>query len=379
MALKQDLQNEDNKFSSLGIKVGGDLGELQIIEASDSECSDDERTVIEKQKPRVIDTISTIPSSIIQNAPAPILSNVAVHNSENVQFGNNTYFHGPVTIKQIIKKKGIDNASYTSTDNENEHIAPDPPNRENPKHVDPTPMVILVPPWLKLTLSITIVLIIGIVCVLVLYMQSRTQDETPTNHDPNQTKETTTDPLLISPNHLRIVSRTDWLAQPVESELDKIRQPVPWVVITHTATEGCYYQSECVLRVRLIQMFHIESKKWDDIGYNFLVAGDGSAYFGRGWEYIGAHTLGYNRYSIGIAFIGTFNTETPPKKQIEACQKLIKLGVQLGKIAKDYKLFAHRQLTSTLSPGDKLYEIIKEWPHFVKEDTNIEEIVPKDY
>ncbi|KAL0902373.1 hypothetical protein ABMA27_000260 [Loxostege sticticalis] len=454
MALKQDLQNEDNKFSSLGIKVGGDLGELQIIEASDSECSDDERTVIEKQKPRVIDTISTIPSSIIQNAPAPILSNVAVHNSENVQFGNNTYFHGPVTIKQIIKKKGIDNASYTSTDNENEHIAPDPPNRENPKQVDPTPMVILVPPWLKLTLSITIVLIIGIVCVLVLYMQSRTQDETPTNHDPNQTKETTNytkvvgmcydsyfqvlvftiivvpitimlmlyplltsqsldsdkqsqangvpevkipdypqgdfnnsveknkvkaDPLLISPNHLRIVSRTDWLAQPVESELDKIRQPVPWVVITHTATEGCYYQSECVLRVRLIQMFHIESKKWDDIGYNFLVAGDGSAYFGRGWEYIGAHTLGYNRYSIGIAFIGTFNTETPPKKQIEACQKLIKLGVQLGKIAKDYKLFAHRQLTSTLSPGDKLYEIIKEWPHFVKEDTNIEEIVPKDY
>lgn len=50
------------------------------------------------------------------------------------------------------------------------------------------------------------------------------------------------DPLLIAPNHLRIVSRTDWLAQPVETELDKIRQPVPWVVITHTATEGCYNQ-----------------------------------------------------------------------------------------------------------------------------------------
>lgn len=124
-------------------------------------------------------------------------------------------------------------------------------------------------------------------------------------------------------------------------------------------------------------MFHIESRGWDDIGYNFLVAGDGSAYFGRGWDYIGAHTLGYNKYSIGIAFIGTFNNEVPPKKQLDACQKLIKLGVKLGKLSKDYKLFAHRQLSSTLSPGDKLYEILKTWPHFVNDTSNISELIPK--
>lgn len=50
------------------------------------------------------------------------------------------------------------------------------------------------------------------------------------------------DDLLIAPDHLRIVSRSDWLAQPVENKLDKIRQPVPWVVITHTATEHCTFQ-----------------------------------------------------------------------------------------------------------------------------------------
>ncbi|XP_063837440.1 uncharacterized protein LOC135086620 isoform X1 [Ostrinia nubilalis] len=447
MALKQESHN-DSKLNSLGIKVKGDLGDLQIVENSGSECSDDdERTVDRKQKAHVLQTISTIPTSLIQNRTEPIVSNVQVHNSENIQFGHNTYFHGPVTIKQIIKKKGIDNASYTS-DNENEHNATD-----STQDADPPPMVNNVSPWLKMTLSITIVIVLGIVCVLVLYMQSHNKDEISSSHDDSEKVSTNytkvvgmcydsyfqilvfsiivvpitillilyplltshmdydrhssqangvaevmiadypqgdfndsvektkikADPLLISPNHLRIVSRTDWLAQPVESELQKIRQPVPWVVITHTATEPCSYQSECVLRVRLIQMFHIEAKKWDDIGYNFLVAGDGSAYFGRGWEYIGAHTLGYNRYSIGIAFVGTFNSETPPKKQIEACQKLIKLGVQQGKIAKDYKLFAHRQLTSTLSPGDRLYDIIKQWPHFVKEDTNIDDIVPKNY
>lgn len=129
--------------------------------------------------------------------------------------------------------------------------------------------------------------------------------------------------------------------------------------------------------MRLIQTFHIESRGWYDIGYNFLVGGDGSAYYGRGWDYVGAHTKGYNKYSVGIAFIGTFNNDNPPRRQIEACQKLIKQGVVEGKLAKDYKLFAHRQLMSSLSPGDKVYDIIKEWPHFVKNDTDIEELIPK--
>lgn len=132
-----------------------------------------------------------------------------------------------------------------------------------------------------------------------------------------------------------------------------------------------------MLRVRLIQTFHIESRGWDDIGYNFLVGGDGSVYFGRGWDYEGAHTKGYNRYSIGIAFIGTFNNDPPPKQQIDACLKIISQGIKLGKLTKDYKLFAHRQLMSTLSPGDKLFDIIKEWPHFVKNDANLEDLIPK--
>lgn len=108
------------------------------------------------------------------------------------------------------------------------------------------------------------------------------------------------------------------------------------------------------------------------------MGGDGSVYYGRGWGYQGAHTKGYNKYSIGIAFIGTFNNKAPPKRQLEACQKLIKQGVQLNKIAKDYKLFAHRQLMSTLSPGDELYKILKTWPHFVSNFSDIESLIPRD-
>lgn len=96
-------------------------------------------------------------------------------------------------------------------------------------------------------------------------------------------------------------------------------------------------------------------------------------YYGRGWDAEGAHTKGYNKFSIGIAFIGAFNTEEPTVQQLEACQKLLQIGVELGKLDKDYKLLAHRQLWATSSPGDKLFDIIKEWPHFVHNNTGLTE------
>lgn len=40
--------------------------------------------------------------------------------------------------------------------------------------------------------------------------------------------------------------------------------------------------------------------------FRFLIGGDGSVYEGRGWHKVGAHTIGYNKKSIGIALIGNF-------------------------------------------------------------------------
>lgn len=127
------------------------------------------------------------------------------------------------------------------------------------------------------------------------------------------------------------------------------------------------FQSDCVYRVRIIQAYHIESRHWNDIGYNFLIGGDGSAYVGRGWDSVGAHTKSFNKYSIGIALIGTFSVESPTKYQIDACRKLIALGVEKGKIAKDYKLFPHNAFMTTLSPGKTVIDILSTWPHFVNE------------
>lgn len=127
----------------------------------------------------------------------------------------------------------------------------------------------------------------------------------------------------------------------------------------------------CVFRVRWIQTFHIESRGWYDISYNFLVGGDGNGYVGRGFDKQGVHTKGFNEKSICIAFIGTFTNSVPPQCQLRAAQKIIEEGLKLGKIAPGYRLYGHRQLKPTESPGAALFEIIKKWPHW---SNDLEEI-----
>ncbi|XP_022121529.1 uncharacterized protein LOC110997597 isoform X2 [Pieris rapae] len=414
MEIKVDREND-------GIKVIGDLGDIQIAEISDNE---------ECEKPVTSKDLSIIPNSLLQSSTVPIFGNISVSDSDNVQFGNNTYFNGPVTIKQVIKNNGVKNASYTVTDNEQDS-AESPQSKSGgnklqkfrwkKKHIIGLSFGILII-VLIVTLTVNTVLyknsqttqsstkpdaynstcnrVLGVcdenfqmvvlsiilqltIMLVFLSLLTRGGPVLDKNNHKNCVKHCTDlctkegGPDIISPDYLRIVPRVDWLAQPEEGALDLLKLPAPWVIITHTATATCNSQSECVLRVRSIQTFHIESRGWFDIGYNFLVGGDGSVYYGRGWDYIGSHTLYYNKYSIGIAFIGTFNTIVPSKRQVEACQRLIKLGVKLGKIAKDYKLLAHRQLMSTLSPGDTVFNIIKTWPHFVSNFTSVNEIFPK--
>ena len=169
-----------------------------------------------------------------------------------------------------------------------------------------------------------------------------------------------------SDEKLRLVTRKEWLAQSPVHLADPLKHPVPYVVILHTATENCSTQVQCVFFVRHTQTFHIERNGWWDIGYSFLVGGDGNAYEGRGWDGIGAFAFGYNNVSICISFIGTFISALPPPKQIAAGKALIAEGVKLGKISQNYKLLAHRQIASTESPGLAFFENIKTWDHWAE-------------
>lgn len=54
---------------------------------------------------------------------------------------------------------------------------------------------------------------------------------------------------------------------------------------------------------------HMNRKGWNDIGYNFLVGEDGNVYEGRGWGKQGAHSVPFNKKSIGICIIGDYRSK----------------------------------------------------------------------
>ncbi|KAL2712177.1 peptidoglycan recognition protein 3-like [Vespula squamosa] len=162
-----------------------------------------------------------------------------------------------------------------------------------------------------------------------------------------------------------IVSRQQWGAKPPKSPTPNLKMnPPPYVVIHHSDSVGCTTQAICQARVRSFQNDHMNSRKWNDIGYNFLVGEDGNVYEGRGWGKHGSHSVPYNAKSIGICLIGKFNNNVPNSASIRATQNLIAYGVANNKIKSDYKLLGHRQTTKTDCPGNSLYNLIKTWPHW---------------
>lgn len=161
--------------------------------------------------------------------------------------------------------------------------------------------------------------------------------------------------------------RSEWGAYKPRKPNNKLETlPPNYVIVSHTASTVCLIKDMCIKHVRNIQDLHVKQLGWNDIGYNFLVGGDGNVYEGRGWDAEGAHTKGYNTKSIGIAFIGEFTGKIPTQAQVDAVKQLLKVGLSEKKLAANYKLLGQNQVKATQSPGTKVYEIIKTWDHWAE-------------
>ncbi|WP_159944816.1 MULTISPECIES: N-acetylmuramoyl-L-alanine amidase [unclassified Nocardiopsis] len=107
--------------------------------------------------------------------------------------------------------------------------------------------------------------------------------------------------------------------------------------------------------IRSIQDFHMDGRKWSDIGYNLLVDRNGTAYEGRGWLVVGSHAAGFNTSHIGVCFVGSDGHATDAARATiralydEACKRA---GRRLS-------ITGHRDLNSTTCPGSDLYQWVR--------------------
>ncbi|MGW8767502.1 peptidoglycan recognition protein family protein [Streptomyces sp. NPDC055815] len=179
----------------------------------------------------------------------------------------------------------------------------------------------------------------------------------------------------------KIITRKGWGAD--ESIREKgfvYTKTIKAAFVHHSATGNNYTCKQAPSVLRSIYRYHVKSSGWRDFGYNFAVDKCGNIYEGRAGgvakPVMGAHTLGFNTNSMGIAVLGTFSKSNPPAAVVTAVARLTawKLGLhgvnpkgtsylvsgggnlyKKGKTVRFNAIAGHRDGFATECPGGRLY------------------------
>jgi uncharacterized protein with LGFP repeats len=162
--------------------------------------------------------------------------------------------------------------------------------------------------------------------------------------------------------------------------------PIRKVVLHHTPSAGA--DADPVAAIRSIHRRHALDRGWGDIGYNLLVDQRGTVYEGRaggsgvagqdadGLGVTGAHVLGHNAGTVGIALIGTFDRAEPAPAALDAAAELIAwlfsprgidpesddeyVNPVSGTRARFPNIAGHSDVADSSCPGESLYRELPE-------------------
>ena len=189
------------------------------------------------------------------------------------------------------------------------------------------------------------------------------------------------EPALPSRPVPKMVTRAGWGAdETIVVQPPEYTGAVHIAFVHHTASGNSYDCTESPSIVRGIENFHVRSKGWNDIGYNFLVDKCGRIFEGRAGgvhrSVLGAHTMGFNANATAIAVIGDHRTAAVPAAVRASVAQLAayKLGAwknpplgrvglvsggsdryPAGRTAIFNRIAGHRDAGRTECPGDALY------------------------
>jgi hypothetical protein len=162
--------------------------------------------------------------------------------------------------------------------------------------------------------------------------------------------------------------------------------PVQKIMVHHTA--GRNADPNPAATVRAIYYYHAVTRRWADIGYNYLIDEAGRVYEGRyardfwngaipsadnvaGLGVAAGHTKYVNQGSMGIALLGTFTSQAPTPAARASLVRMLawasaKYGIdpqgsgtyvnpQTGFSQTTYNISGHRDYASTGCPGAVVY------------------------
>ncbi len=177
------------------------------------------------------------------------------------------------------------------------------------------------------------------------------------------------------------ISRAGWRAnESIVKHAPEYTDDVQVFFVHHTATTNNYSCAQSASIIRGIELYHVRSRGWNDIGYNFLVDKCGNLFEGRAGgvtrPVLGAHTLGFNAHAAAIAVIGNYQGvgASPAARTVIAQVAAYKLGMYgnspAGRVALTSagsdrypagtrvtlnRISGHRDTGKTDCPGTTLY------------------------
>lgn len=207
---------------------------------------------------------------------------------------------------------------------------------------------------------------------------SVTASPTPTSTVPAPRPSTVVEPPIIT--------QAQWGASTDYDGTPSYGTEIKAAVVHHTGVDSDNTVScaQSAARLRSIQQEHF-ARGYYDIGYNFVVDRCGQIFEGRSGgmdlPVVGAHDVGFNTNTVGISYIGNFETAQPSRAALDAISRIVAwkfgmygidptgkvtltsgsdLNVDGNKVPKGQsitlpRVFGHRDTNATACPGKNLY------------------------
>jgi hypothetical protein len=166
------------------------------------------------------------------------------------------------------------------------------------------------------------------------------------------------------PPETGIHSRAEW-GGPNVGACAGYTDPVTYGIVHHTGggpADNDY--TNPAAKINGIYNYHVTSGGYCDIAYNFLIDKWGGIWEGRAGgvtnAVMGAHTLGHNSNSFGVAVLGDFTYIDPGDAAKNAVVALFAWKFSIHGVhptgLTNNEVWAHRELNATACPGDLFYD-----------------------
>lgn len=177
---------------------------------------------------------------------------------------------------------------------------------------------------------------------------------------PEPKPEPVTDPLLQTLQ--RELKYKDWRkVLPRESAAPypfqhRLSQHVTDMVVHHDAVLLARIP-DLLERAKVIAKAHI-NRGYTGAAYHFLIGPDGTVAQLNGLDVVSWHCgdRAMNNQAVGVCFAGDYRTDEPTAAALDAFDKLY--AVLDEYLVADLAVCGHRDVTTTICPGDKLYDVL---------------------